>query len=279
MLHLIVNGDDFGFNEKVNEEILRSFKNGILRSTSLMANGKSFEDAIKIIKSNPELDIGVHLTLVGGKPILNNDKIPSLLDGNGFFHKDVINFSQKYFSNKISLEEVKIEFTAQIEKILNHVDKISHIDCHQDVHILPKILDITIELANNYNIKFVRIPKERLKGYMFRNLKSFDTLAQMIVRNYFFSAAKKKIPSSTDYFIGFYLGGKLSKQNLLTLIKNLPADGVCELMCHPGLFEITTSNSCRNYRQVEEASALVDSEILELLHEKNIEITSFKNLV
>lgn len=278
MLHLIVNGDDFGINEKVNEAILRSFKNGILCSTSLMANGKSFEGAIKIIKSNPELDIGVHLTLVGEKPILSNDKTPSLLDENGFFHKNVINFSTKYFANKVSLEEVKMEFTAQIEKILNHVSNISHIDSHQDVHILPKILDITIEVAKNYNIKFIRIPKEKLKKYMFYDLKSIDRLPQMIVRNYFCSKAKKKKSFSTDYFNGFYFGGKLSKQNLLTLIKNLPADGVCELMCHPGLSYNSTDYSHWNYQQVEEMLALVDMEVAEAILKRNIEITSFKNL-
>ena len=41
MLFLVVNGDDFGLTEKVNEGILKSYKDGILRSASLMANGKS----------------------------------------------------------------------------------------------------------------------------------------------------------------------------------------------------------------------------------------------
>lgn len=278
MLTLIINGDDFGINEKVNEGILKSYRDGILRSTSLMANGKSFDNAVKIIKSNPELDVGVHLTLVEEKPILDTSKLPSLLDENGYFLKRTIDFSKKYFSEKISVDEVRMEFAAQIEKILDYEIKISHIDSHRHLYILPKILDITIELAYKYNIKFIRFPEEIFSAYMFIDIKSIYRLAQMTVLNYFCSKVKEKIPLKTDYFTGFYFGGKLSKQNLLTLINNLPSDGICELMCHPGLFDELTHHSYLNYRRVEEMYALVDGEVLESLMKKNIKITSFKNL-
>lgn len=278
MLALIINGDDFGCSEKVNEGILKSFRYGILRSASLMANGKSFDNAVKIIKLNPELDIGVHLTLVEEKPILDQNKVPSLVVENGDFHKHAIDFYKKYFSEKISFEEVRNELTAQFEKILDHGIKISHIDSHQHLHMLPKILDITIELANNYNIKFIRFPKEKFSGYMFRDLKSIDRIPQMAVINHFCSKAKEKISNKTDYFTGFYFGGKLSKQNFLTLINNLPANGFCELMCHPGLTDDSTNYSHWKYRQVEEMLALVDREVAEVLLKRNIEITSFKNL-
>lgn len=279
MLSLIVNADDFGLIEKVNEAILKSYRDGILRSASLMANGKSFDHAVKIIKSNPELDIGVHLTLIEEKPIINADKLPSLLDENGNFHKHAIDFVKKYFSNKISLEEVRNELTAQFEKILDHGVKISHIDSHQHLHILPKILDITIELANHYDIRFIRFPKEKFSSYMFRDLKSINRIAQMVALNHFCSKAKEKISCKTDYFTGFYFGGKLNKQNLIALIYDLGFDGVCELMCHPGCTDDPTNYSHRKYRQAEEILALVDREVAELLIKRNIEITSFKNLI
>lgn len=278
MLSLIVSADDFGLTEKVNEAILKSYRNGILRSVSLMANGKSFDHAVSIIKSNPELDVGIHLTLVEEKPILNVERLPSLVGETEHFHSHAFDFTKKYFSEKISLDEVRIELTAQIEKILDHGIKISHIDSHQHLHMLPKILDITIELANNYNIKFIRFPKEKFRGYMLRDLKSIDRIAQMAVINHFCSKAKEKISFKTDYFAGFYFGGKLNKQNLITLIYNLPSDGVCELMCHPGLTDDSTNYSHWKYRQVEEMLALVDTEVAEVLLKRNIEITSFKNL-
>jgi len=278
MLSLIVNADDFGLTEKVNEAILKSFRNGVLRSTSIIANGKSFDHAVGIIGSNPDLDIGVHLTLVKEKPIMDADKIPSLLGENGNFHNHAIDFAKKYFSEKISLGEVRNELNAQIEKVFDQGVKVSHIDSHQHLHMLPKILDITIELVNHYNIKFIRFPKEKFSGYMFPDLKSLSRIAQMIAVNHFCSRAKEKISYKTDYFAGFYFGGKLDRKNLLTLINNLPSDGVCELMCHPGLTDGSTDYSHWNYRQVEEMFALVDGEVPEVLFKRNIEITSFKNL-
>lgn len=278
MLNLIVNGDDFGMSEDVNDAVLKSFQNGILRSTSLMANGKSFIDAVKIIKSNPELDVGVHLTLTEEKPILNIEKLSSLIDVDGYFLKHAIYFSKKYFAGRILLNEVKSELIAQFEKILDYGIKISHIDSHQHLHILPKILDIIIELAHHYDIKFIRFPRENFSNYMFRDLKLGKRVLQMAVLNYLCTATKKKYFYRSNYFAGFYFGGILNKQNLITLINDLPSEGVCELMCHPGLRNSHIDHSPLRYRQVEETFALVDLEVSELLKQKNIRITSFNNL-
>lgn len=277
MLKLIVNADDFGLNPKVDEEILKSFNNGILCSTSLIANGQSFADAIKLAKDNPELDIGIHLTLVKEKPILGADHLPTIVDNSGHLFRDGKIFTREYFLGKISLEEVEQEFSAQFETILDHRIKITHIDSHQHLHILPRILDVTIKLAKKYNIKFIRFPQEKFNSYMFNNSKSFGRIVQMVLLNSLCLFGKKKIPYTTDFFTGFYFGGKLNKQNLSTLINKLPTHGTCELMCHPGFTEFDDQNS--NYRRVEESIALADSNIVDMVKRKNIELTSFKNLL
>lgn len=279
MLQFIINADDFGLNDEVNEGILKSFRNGILRSASLMANGNSFDHAVGIIHSNPNLDIGVHLTLVEGKPIMAADKIPSLLNENGNLYTHAIKFTKKYFSEVINLGEAYEELNAQIRKVLDHGINISHIDSHQHIHMLPKILDLIIDLANQYNIKFIRLPKENICVYMFRDLTSLERIAQIATLNYFCSKAEKKIPTKTDFFAGYYFGGKLSKQNLLTLINYLPAEGVCELMCHPGLNHDPINYDQRQYRRVDETLALIDQELAEVIKQKDIEITSFRNLL
>jgi len=276
MLKLVTNADDFGLSEKVNEAILKSFRYGILRSTSLMANGKSFDHAVGIIRSNPDLDIGIHLTLVEEKPILNSEQVQSLLTDKKHC---AIDFTKKYFSEKISLEEVRKELTAQIEKLLDLGIKVSHIDSHKHLHILPRILDITIDLVNRYKIKFIRIPKEKFSAYMFANFKSVYRIAQMAALNYFCSKAKEKISFKTDHFAGFYFGGKLNKQNLITLINHLPTNGNCELMCHPGLEDVSNLNNFSHYRKVEEAEVLIHQEVAQIIKMKTIEITSFQKLV
>jgi predicted glycoside hydrolase/deacetylase ChbG (UPF0249 family) len=115
---------------------------------------------------------------------------------------------------------------------------------------------------------------------MLRELKSsLVILAQKAVLNHFCSKVNEKISFRTDHYTGFYFGGKLSKQNLITLINNLPSSGICELMCHPGLEDVSNNNNISQYRKVEEAEALIDREAAQIIKMKNIEITSFQNLI
>ena len=279
MLKLIVNGDDFGINQQVNNAIIKSFSNGILRSTSLMANGNSFPEAVKLIKDYPDLDVGVHLTLVGEKPISNPNKLPSLLDKNGFLPSHASDFIQKYIFNKISLNEIRIELMQQITKILDYSIPLTHLDSHQHIHMLPSILELAIELSKKYNIRFIRFPNEKFQLYLLKKSKSITTAIQMFLLNQLCRKAVGKKFLRTDYFSGFYYGGRLSKENFLSLISHLPNNGACELMCHPGLLNGPRKKNDSYYLKIEEMYALIDSEVLEFLKKKNIEVTAFKDLI
>ena len=66
MSKLIVNADDFGLHSAVNAGIIDGHRRGIITSTSLMAGGEAFTEAVSMAKQNPKLGIGIHITLVGG---------------------------------------------------------------------------------------------------------------------------------------------------------------------------------------------------------------------
>ena len=63
---LVVNADDFGFTRDVNQGIIEAHQQGILTATTLMANGDAFDDAVRLARENPNLDVGAHLVLIGG---------------------------------------------------------------------------------------------------------------------------------------------------------------------------------------------------------------------
>ena len=67
MKRLVVNADDVGFTPDVNEGIVEAHRDGILTATTLMANGDAFDDAVKLARAVPSLDVGCHLVLVGGR--------------------------------------------------------------------------------------------------------------------------------------------------------------------------------------------------------------------
>ena len=50
MKRLIVNADDFGLHPLINEGILESHQKGIVTSTSLLASGEAFDDAIMLAR-------------------------------------------------------------------------------------------------------------------------------------------------------------------------------------------------------------------------------------
>ena len=71
---LIVNADDFGFTRDVNEGIVAAHQRGILTATTLMANGMQFGHAADLALANPNLDVGCHLVLIGGKSLLRGGR-------------------------------------------------------------------------------------------------------------------------------------------------------------------------------------------------------------
>jgi len=163
MKKIIVHADDFGLSEKVNEGILYAHREGILTSTSIMACGPAFDHAVHLIKEVDSLDIGVHLTAIEERPLLSPLYIPSLVTKEGRFYPHAKHFLKNYLLGRISLEEVRLEFTKQIEKILDSGIDITHIDSHQHIHILPGIFKITVSLAKNTEYD---LSESRMKDYV-----------------------------------------------------------------------------------------------------------------
>lgn len=273
---LIVNADDFGLTHSVNQGILKCFKDGIVTSASILVNGKASKEAIKLSKEN-HLSVGIHLTLMDGQPVSKRDQVQSLVDKSGFFPKDYMNFSLKYFRAGISLKDVETEFRSQIEKFLETGLKPAHINGHNHVHMFPRIIDIVIRLMKQYAIKSVRIPD----AITFPSWKtpSLNALAKLFLVA-FARAARRKISNhglyKTDFFEGLFISGNMLKKELLRVLDRLKP-GVTELMCHPGYEdrELYTLHSW-NYNWEEELNALCDNDIKKRINKLGITLASFK---
>src|SRR5712671_178540 len=77
---LIVNADDFGRSRSINEAVIRAHREGILTSASLMVNEEASAEAIALARENPQLGVGLHLTLLCGHSALPRETIPGLVD-------------------------------------------------------------------------------------------------------------------------------------------------------------------------------------------------------
>ena len=119
MKKLIVNADDFGLHPLINAGIIKGYKEGFITSTSLMPSAPCWQEAVKLAQENPQLGIGVHLTLVGGvAPVLPAEKVSSLLDEQGLFLPDYVAFAKRFYSGSVKRSELEAELGAQIERAL-----------------------------------------------------------------------------------------------------------------------------------------------------------------
>ena len=85
MKNLIVNADDLGWTEGVNRGIAEAHRNGIVTSTSLLANGPSFSLGVELARTTPGLGVGVHLNLSDGAPVAPPELVTSLVNNEGEF--------------------------------------------------------------------------------------------------------------------------------------------------------------------------------------------------
>jgi chitin disaccharide deacetylase len=248
---LAINADDFGFTTDVNAGIVEAHKNGILTSTTLMANGEAFEDAVRLAKEIPSLDIGCHLVLVQGRSLVSGKPLPG-------------GPRQLIFALAGRAIDVRSELRSQIEKILGSGLRPTHLDTHKHTHLVPTIFREVVLAAKEFHIPYVRIPLDRtLKG-----LRSMEPLYRRI--------AKRRGISLPDHFIGFRLTGFLTETTLLDTLPRIPA-GFTEFMCHPGKLgeELTGAQTRLKETRVQELKALTSPRVRDRLGELNIELTSF----
>lgn len=277
-LRLIVHADDFGVSRAVNSGIVQAHREGILTSASIMASAEYFSHAVDLARDCPSLDVGIHLTLAEERPLLSPDTIPSLVDDEGCFHRHATVFAARYLRGQISLDDVRHELEAQIEKVLATGLPVSHLDSHQHLHMLPGVLGVTCDMAARYGIPFVRFPREKIKTYMFRRMSKSSRIAQLAVLNSFCRRAQLEFPARTDHFVGFYHGGSLTTGNLREIVEHLPSQGTCELMCHPGHEDSQSARAHWGYSWQDELNALLDPGIAAALRNRKISLISYRDL-
>ncbi|MBP2654497.1 MAG: YdjC family protein [Firmicutes bacterium] len=281
MKRLIINADDFGLHPAVNQGIIEGYQAGCVTSTTIMACGKAFAAAAEQALGQPGLGVGVHLTLVGEKPVTDAGNVQSLVDSEGQFPSSYPQFLSRFFQRKIKLDEVYCELRSQVVKAAASGLALTHLDSHQHLHVLPGIIDIVLKIASEFSIKALRIPAEPFLftgGYPVAigrviGRSGLSTLAVLARRK-----AKRQGLKVPDCFYGMLAGGNLEEKYLLNIVDRLP-DGVSEIMMHPGGDDaaIRELYDWRLSWQAELA-ALKSAVVRRHLVERDIKLMSFKEL-
>ncbi len=277
MLKLIINADDLGLSENVNEGIVEAWKHGVVTSASLMACGPSFDHAVDLLKKNPGLDFGVHLTLVEERPLSPAAQIPGLIGADGRFHAHAFVFLRKYFLGRISAEAVGIEWVAQIRRVVNAGLNPSHLNSHQHLHFLPKLRVVITDLAREYGIPAVRLPR-CFRDVLGGGAGRWARYLQMLILSGLCRSGDRKGLASPEVLMGFCDSGRLDFQALEKIVQHLPRAGVCEIICHPGRSDPGSPYRHWHYQWDRELAAFCDPRLAAIITERGAELISYKAL-
>jgi predicted glycoside hydrolase/deacetylase ChbG (UPF0249 family) len=278
---MVVNADDFGISARINEGIVVSHRAGIVTATSLMAVGSAFEQAVQCCRAAPALDVGVHLTLVAERPLLARRS--SLAGDDGRFPESAAAFLRRWLTGSIRRADVQAEWSAQIERVLDHGIRVTHLDSHQHVHILPGLADLSLNLAARYNIPFVRVPVEDLRGDRRLRLHGIKRMFGATLLRASWTLARLTGAKQAQYrplrFLGFQDGGRLDDLRLRRLLRALRPGRAYELMCHPGLTPDEPDVRRWQYGHEKELQALTNPSIRSEIAARGIHLCNFKDLM
>ena len=147
--------DDLGLSAGVTRGILEAHRRGVVRSTSLIVTYPAAEEAAALARSEPDLEIGLHLDLVGGQPASEPATVPSLCDENGNFHPLPV-FARRLFTGRVRAAELATELRAQAARARSWGVPAVAWDSHRHVHLLPPVALVVGRVARDLGVRWVR---------------------------------------------------------------------------------------------------------------------------
>ncbi len=234
---LIINADDYGMCHSFNTAIETMLLEGTLTSASIMVPCPWFPEAAKFCRRNPNVGIGVHLTLTSEwegmkwRPVTTDEDVSSLVDANGYFYSNHADFKKN-----AKIDHIRIELKNQIEIALNSGIKPNHLNDHMGALSMmgPKYMKVVIELFREYKLPYrltanmkdgfvgglSQEAKDGLKIGNKAHLKEGLKLIDYIATNEFFKVKGKSYDTFRDEVISY--------------MKNLPY-GITEYFIHPSV--------------------------------------------
>jgi predicted glycoside hydrolase/deacetylase ChbG (UPF0249 family) len=151
---LIVHADDVGVTHSVNAATIKALESGLVNSASIMVPCSWFPEIADFARSHPDADLGLHLTLTSERvyyrwsPVASKDKVPSLVDENGYFHHDWTP------TTRVNPKEVELELRAQIDRAYATGIRPTHLDSHQYrlIDNGKELFEVAVRIARDYKL-------------------------------------------------------------------------------------------------------------------------------
>lgn len=272
---LVVTADDLGLTPGVNEAVRRAHVDGVVTATSLLAVGTAFDDAARVVRDNPTLELGAHLALVGeDPPLLSAREVPTLVDRAGRFPLSYRTVVARGLAGRIDPDDVRRELGAQLERVQGVGVPVTHLDTHQHTHLWPVVGRVVTELALAAGVPAVRLPRSRAIGVAGAGVGVLSVgLRRRLARAGL---------TTTDDYAGLDEAGAMDEDRLVATLRAAAARGArtLEVNAHPGIADDPqTGRFAWGYRWPEELAALTSPRTRAQVDACGYRLTGFTGLI
>src|SRR5882724_1326841 len=158
---LIVHADDLGAAHSINSASIKGLESGLVSSASIMVPCPWLPEIAAYARAHPEADLGLHLTLTSEwslyrwGPVLGKERVPSLLDSNGYLYS-----LENEAAAHMDPREAEAEIRAQIARARALGIQPTHLDSHMGTLYQSKALfETLLRVARENKLPF-RVSQE-----------------------------------------------------------------------------------------------------------------------
>jgi hopanoid biosynthesis associated protein HpnK len=272
---LVITADDFGADAAVNEAVEIAHRQGVLTAASLMVGAPAAADAAARARALPGLRVGLHLTLVDGRPVLPAAQVSRLVDEKGQFRTDMAAAGARMFFDPLARRQLAAEIAAQFQAFADTGLALDHVNAHKHFHLHPTIAGLVLKIGARHGLRAARVPVEPARvlaavepGAGQGGVSPFNLMAKALRAR--FRRAGLVVP---DAVFGLCWSGAMTSGRLSGLIAHLPP-GFSEIYLHPAA-AADYPGSAPGYRYLEEFAALTAPEVALALRRSNIRVGGF----
>jgi predicted glycoside hydrolase/deacetylase ChbG (UPF0249 family) len=208
---LIIHADDLAVAHSEDAASFDALDRHAVSSASIMIPCPWLTEVAAYAKAHPEADLGLHLTLSAEwktyrwGPVESKDKVPSLLDPDGYLWPEVAPAVQH-----IKTDEAEREIRAQVEHAIAMGIHPTHLDSHMGVLFArPDLIAVYVKVAHDYKLPFLGMLTPNAPAGLFSDK---DVLLDSIViagpnvqpanwKNFYLDAIKNLKPGITEMIV------------------------------------------------------------------------------
>ena len=214
---------------------------GVLTSTTLMATGPAFDDAVAIEElpcARCRLPRGAHRR----HSCLASLRYSNAAGSDGkTFRPNLLDFVQALLRGDVREDDIEREAAAQVQKLQRAGIDVTHIDPLKHTHLFTAVAQPLLHLAERCSVGAIRNPYEprwsmRLHHGPLVRMLQMQVLERMKPRIFRLPQLHHGRVLTPDGTIGISATGNLYAETLRQVLQALPvgSDAVFELCCHPG---------------------------------------------